>query len=376
MKALKSMLSEGRFAYKTITLSVLAAATCLCSSAAAQACAAAGNAGIIPVQGQTLCIDPGGSSGFPVQPPIVLQDFDDNGCDSFEYTLGINFTEQNSRYEFFGAGFPTTAGIYVSDVLPTNVPWIVDWSENEASGIQGGGLPNFYEGGEAYSYDFVNNDTIDNYTSFWIAGENPSLGPSGQVAQAAQGLGAPWWLGHALAIESSTPQFPAGSQQFIGGPNSVGTSVNGYYGAPVFGYPDGFGIGQVDGKANPLSDDDIWSWEQNLYDGIGIANAFQSPAASYWNSQLQQIQSLAAANGVPVSNYYPNTFSSTYCTFSPTGSGNNGYGNGFWITAYNTGTANFNNNGFASVDPSTGAWIYNWSYATALCNRASNTMPQ
>jgi hypothetical protein len=34
--------------------------------------------------------------------------------------------------------------------------------------------------------------------SFWIAGENPSLGSNGSVAQMKRYNGAPWWFGHAL----------------------------------------------------------------------------------------------------------------------------------------------------------------------------------
>ncbi|MGA2652108.1 MAG: hypothetical protein ABSF28_16365 [Terracidiphilus sp.] len=357
-----------RFAKHFLILSLLVLSTFLCPPAAAQSCAAISNGGIIPAQGQTLCIDPAGSANLPVMPPIELVQFDDNTCDTFNYTLSVDFYEQGSNYLF--SGDETTAGYYESpDDLPGGTPWIVDWTENEESGVQGNGLPNFYEGGEAYALEYLNDDSLVSDVSFWIAGENPSLGTTGSVAQAASSFGAPWWLGHALTIEST-------SEQFIGGASSVATETYGYYGAPVYGYPDGFGIAQVDGKGNNLSDDDVWSWEQNLYDGIGIANSFQTPAVNYWNSQLALAQALATKNNVPISTYYPSTFTSTYCTFTPTGTGRNAYGTGFWITAYNTGTGNFDNNGFASVNPTTGTWAYNWTYASNVCSRASSTMPQ
>jgi len=337
------------------------------------ACAAVSNGGIIPAQGQTLCINAAGSANvnLPVMPSIELVQFDDNSCDVFNYTLTVGFAEQGPQYLL--PGEETTAGYYESGDMPGNTPWIVDWTENEMNGIQGNGLPNYYEGGGAYALAWANGDDLVSNVSFWIAGVNPTLGTSGQVAQAAQSYGAPWWYGHELTEESSVTK--STTQQFLGGANSAETQVYGYYGAPVYGYPDGFGIAQVDGKYNSLSDSDLWSWEQNLYDGIQILNGFQTPAQNYWNTQWAQWQAWAAhASPQAASQNYPQPLSCGSGNFTATGTGNNQYYNLYWITAYNQGTVG-DNNAWGSVDPTTGVWVYNSSYATSVCSTPSFTLP-
>lgn len=363
-------------AYLSTMFALCLLLTVVCCPVDAQSCATLSNGGIIPVQGQALCISPsGGSSTLPIMPPVELVQFDDNECDTFAYVLGVSFYEQGPNYLF--PGETTTAGYYSSENqvgdLPGGTPWIVDWTDNETSGNQGAGLFDYYEGGTGYADAYMNGGLVSD-VQLTIAGVNPSLGTGGQVAQLAQSFGAPWWFGHLLTVESSPSK--STTQQFFGGANSVGTQMYGYYGAPVYGYPDGFGLAQVDGKWNPLSDSDVWSWAQNLYDGIQIANGFQATAQNYWPGQWRQWQAWAVnASPQAQAQNYPQQLTCGSATFTATGTGNNQYYNLFTITAYNQGSIT-DNNAWASVNPITGVWTYNTSgYAQTVCSTSSYTLP-
>jgi hypothetical protein len=370
-------------------LALVCGALLLCEPALAQCANPDGFTPTYPQDNQITCIWPTGTGinlNAPVMPNLFIVQTDDDSCDTFQYTLTVSFTEPLS-WSSSGvpnSGYPlSTYGYYESTSLNANVPWVVDWMSNQ-SPANGTPANNFgYEGGLAQETYQMNGDG-NNWTGpgFWIAGVNPSLDPNGSVAQAmlysqtATPPGAPWWYGHALAIESKTPGVSNGTQQFYQGQGAVSASTFSagyYYGAPVYGWPDGFGIAQVDGSANPLTDDDFWSWSINLFDGIAIANGPQSRANNFWQDQLELAQNLASSQGKAISTYYPQAFSSTYCSFTATGSGQAGYGNGFWITAYNAGGPTYNN-AFASVNPNTGTWVYNWAYTTAVCNRQTDTI--
>lgn len=293
---------------------------------------------INPTPGQITCISAiGAGPDFisPAMPPIGLFETDDNTCDTFQYTLTVSFSQSGVSDPVWPQG---TFGFYQSAAgLEANVPWIVDWTLNLDPE---NGLTGFYEGGVAQETYNINGAGNQLGTGFWIAGVNPSLGPSGVVAQQMQLDSAPWWFGHALSTESyGGMQFYYGttsaSTQSGGTPGSLGA---GYFGAPVFGPPDGFGIAQVDGSsgANTLYDEDFWDWSQNLFDGIEIAYEALSPAQTYLGGQVTDMSIYTSARGLAPIYPAPENYSSI-CSFTYPGSGNSAYYNLEWITDYNGG---------------------------------------
>lgn len=336
----------------------------LCQTGHAQ-CGSPFSGDINPTQDQVTCISATGAGPnfiSPAMPTIGLFQTDDNTCDTFQYTLTVSFSQQ-------GVSIPTwpqsTFGYYESaSGMGANVPWIVDWTLNLDPE---NGLTGFYEGGVAQETYNINGSGNALGTGFWIAGVNPSLGPSGAVAQQMQLDSAPWWFGHALSKESfGGMQFYYGatsaSTQSGGTPGSVGV---GYFGAPVFGPPDGFGIAQVDGSSgtNTLYDEDFWDWSQNLFDGIGIAYESLPSSQAYLQAQIVAMNK-AVGHSIPAP-IYPNSFNVGVCQFSYPGSGNGAYYNGEWITEYNGGNFATWNGTF---------WTYRTTYLNGLCSNTSQTI--
>ena len=292
----------------------------------------------------------------------VLSYAGSGGTCSSEYIMELDF-----QGDSFGNG--QSYGYYDSGSLPANSQWIVNWSSNQ------GDVGEYSEGGNGDLED-LEDGGLANEFAFSVWGQNPS---TGSITTALGSLGPPWWYGHTLTYETSSANPPVGNIQFY-----LGSGPTGYLGSPVFGGPDGFGLSQLDGSPNAnaslVTDDSLWTWTTNLMYGVQVANGAQSAGASYWASQLQQIGNLAATLRVPISTFYPKTFSTTYCSFAPAGTGRGAYSNGYGVVGYNAGPAvgkTGDNYSFASVNPSTGQWYYyDWGYATSVCNSQSYTMPQ
>ncbi len=341
---------------KIATLVLILLGLALCRPAHAQCANAGGLYTVTPSQGQAVCIWPTGTGpygDFPLMPALEIVESDDNDSDCFDYSLTVSFNQANVSNSTYPQ---STYGYYESGDLGANDPWIVDWSNN-LEPVSG---PNtMYEGGIAQvNYEINGDDNGDQGPAFWIAGMNPSLGSSGAVAAMERYFGAPWWYGHVLTQESSNQQFRYGS-------DAAGLLSGDFYGAPVFGPPDGFGIAQVDASsgANTLSDGDFWDWTQNLFDGINIANDALSPAQTYLQTQINNMNKSVALEGIgPV---YPNAFSAGACSFSYPGGGNGAYYNGEWITEYNGGH-------FATWNGS--SWSYRTTYLSNVCSQPSQTI--
>jgi hypothetical protein len=317
------------------------------AQARAQSC---NNSGSI-VQGGSYCISATSASGNNPQMPVLSFGGSGSACETYSYLLELDFAQYGDMYangESYGA--------YSSGALAGNVVWIVDWSSNSGDAGQYG------EGGNGDLYDIVDDTDYD----FVVWGQNPSSSSITSFLN-QPGVKPPWWFGHTLTQESGNRQFyPSASQ------------TNGYYGPPIFGQPDGFGLVQFDGssKANAplLTDNILWTWTSNLLLGVAVANGFQAQAQSFWNLNWSQWNAWAAQYPQLASAQYPRSLACGPVTISPTGSGNSQYYNLFQITAYNQGSIN-ENNAWASVNPQTGVWTYNSAYATLVCSRPSYTLP-
>jgi hypothetical protein len=296
-------------------------------------------------------------------------------CDTVDYTLELDFAQAGDT-----AGNGQSYGFYDSGTIPGNSVWFVNWSLNE------GDAGEYGEGGNA-SLEVVEDGMDIGSLSFSVAGQTPT---TANITALATQLNPPWWFGHALTLESSNQQF-----------NPISSNKSGYYGAPIFGPPDGFGVAQIDGVGNPtlLTDDIIWTWTLNLAAGINLASDAEAGAASYWAIQYQQLTNYAAAHNQPKSAYYPDQFPdptdhplppnmksfTNYCgTFSPDGTARTAYSNGYGLVGYNAGNPATpvkggllgDNKGFASFETSSGGWNYfDWNYVYYVCNQPSLTLP-
>jgi hypothetical protein len=271
------------------------------------------------------CISATGSSGNNPQMPVLSYGGLGSACDTYSYTLELDFSQPGDSY-----GNGQSYGVY-EDTEAGNVPWIVDWSLNE------GDVGQYAEGGNgSFEIDF---DGVDNYDefSFFVYGQNPSTGPTGNIATYLKTLNPPWWFGHALTQESTNRQFYIWNSQFD--PSET------YTGTPVFGKPDGFGLAQVDGSGaaqkSLLTDNVMWTWTTNLVTGVSIANGKLPNALAYLNNQAALMVKTLQSLNIPTANYpsyypAPENYSSI-CSFTYPGAGNNAYYNLEWITEYNTG---------------------------------------
>jgi hypothetical protein len=62
---------------------------------------------------------------------------------------------------------------------------------------------------------------------------------------------------------------------------------------PVFGPPSGFGIMQID---PPTSELDLFSWVQNVADGVAKAQNLETSATTFWKRQVYQYKQWVKAN--------------------------------------------------------------------------------
>ncbi len=100
-------------------------------------------------------------------------------------------------------------------------------------------------------------------------------------------------------------------------------------GMPLWGNPDGIGIGQYEAAQNAAMYWDYFSWSQNVIDSTALLWSYQSRAYNYWQTQL-----INAAYAPP-----PWTWAGQYCPMFgyPAGPGYADYGDTEWMTAYNAG---------------------------------------
>ncbi|MGA2754200.1 MAG: hypothetical protein ABSE53_10545 [Terracidiphilus sp.] len=282
-------------------------------------------------------------SGNNPEMPVLTYQGTGNACDTYSVTLDLEFRQP-------GDSDPNawTIGIYSSGNLQGNVPWTVDWRQNQ------GDIGQYAEGGDGeIDYALNGSDYGPDYVDFYVYGQNPS---TSSITAALGTLGPPWWYGHALTWES-------GNQQFLPGWDSTDT----FLGPPVWGYPDGFGLSQLDGSpsANPtlVTDNSIWTWTTNLIYGVQVASGHRAAAQAHFQQQMTLM--LNNTGGSP---QYPNPVSG-YCQFTWNGTGNNAYWNADWINLYN--------GGYWETWTGTG-WSYgsatNPNYTPNVCSQPSYTI--
>ena len=328
---------------------------------------------VVPCTGQTpqFCnnIDslyPGGqyciaattlwSGNNPEMPVLTYQGNGDSSCNSYSYTLELDFSQPGDSY-----GNAQSFGLYQSGQNPGNVPWTVNWSGNQ------GDIGQYSEGGNGWIDLSVNGSVYDGF-DFQVWGQNPT---NQSVAAYIASLGAPWWYGHTLTWETLSDHrnwtgiYAPGNIQFLFGMDPTGT----YLGKPDWGYPDGFGLSQLDGSpgANPnlLTDSSLWTWTTNLTYGVQVANANWMGAYFHTLNNLSQMLIDTQNAGSPPQ--YPAAIGG-FCNFTWNGTGNNAYWNADWINRYNGGYwANWTGT----------AWSYgssfNPNYTTNVCGQPSYT---
>jgi hypothetical protein len=266
--------------------------------------------------GGLYCIAATGVTGNNPQMPVLTY-FSNVGngstCDTSEYLVELDFAQPGDSYSN-GESY----GLYDSGPIAANVQWVVDWSQNQ------GDIGEYSEGGNGWIDVYENGNYYDGF-DFNVWGQNPTY--SSITTYLRSGLNPPWWYGHALTKESS-------NQQFIVGTLTSPTAE--YFGTPLWGYPDGFGLSQLEGSAHPnlLTDDSLWTWTTNLMYGVQVANSTQSAASSHFANQMLLMYSYTSGNGL--SPNYPTSIGG-YCNFSWNGTGNNAFWNADWINYYNGG---------------------------------------
>jgi hypothetical protein len=293
------------------------------------------------------CISATSLTGNNPQMPQLTYGGNFAACDTAQYIMELDFAGPGSYLN--GESY----GLYdVGAGIPGNVTWIVDWSQNL------GDVGNYSEGGNGQLWAFDNGVQTDDF-QFFVYGQNPSFG---SITAVLGSLGAPWWYGHTLTWETLVANPPYGNTQFYYSFDPTFT----YIGSPVWGYPDGYGLSQLDGSsgANPLllTDDSLWTWTTNLAYGVQVANQNQTAAYNHFQNQFQQMLSDTA--GTP---QYPNPIYG-YCNLTGTSLGSN-YWNADWINKYNGGYwATWTGSGW-SYGNST-----NPTYTINVCNQPSHTI--
>jgi hypothetical protein len=283
-----------------------------------------------------------------------------NACDTYSYTMELAFSQPGDSY-----GNGQSYGLYQSPYLSGNANWTVDWSLNY------GDVDQYSEGGigsiDVYDWTLNPTDPI-NSLSFVVYGQNPL---TSSITAFLNNLGPPWWYGHTLTWETLSTNPTGAGYGYTGNVQFYGVAQFGpgmqYTGTPVWGYPDGFGLSQLDGSthANPslVTDNSLWTWTTNLMYGVEVANRNQTAAYSHFQQQLANM--LQATGGSPE---YPSAVGG-YCNLTWNGTGNNAYWNADWINLYNGGTWETWNGSGWSYGNST-----NPTYTTEVCNSQSWTI--
>jgi len=188
--------------------------------------------------------------------------------------------------------------------------------------------------------------------SFVVKGTNSA--PS-QVQGWSQRWFTPWFWPQLLNQESFGLQYAAST--FSTGSNGTNTNQN-VIGMPLWGSPDGIGIGQFDGSTYQLSYSDYFSTNQNIQDSLGELDSYQQPAIDYINSQVTVANSYGdqpPAYNIPGQN----------CGTFGTG-GNRPLSDAEWMTKYNGGNV-------VKYVPPTATTPSNWSprleYVTGVCSQ-------
>ncbi len=292
------------------------------------------------------------SGNNPMMPSLSIGG--GSGRCTSEYVMELDFAQPGDPSAIPG-GNGESYGFYDSGSLPGGSQWIVNWKSN------GGDVGQYSEGGHGDLQDFEDGTMVDEFP-FIVYGQNPGL-PS--ITAVIASLGAPWWYGHTLTWETLSANLPQGNVQFYSGTDPSNT----YVGSPAWGYPDGFGLSQLDGSpsANPLllSDNSLWTWTTNLLYGVQVANGNAGLAYSHFQAQMNAMYAYTGSNGLPPQ--YPNPVNG-YCNLTGTSLTSN-YWEADWINKYNGGFwANWTGSGW-SYGNST-----NPTYTTNVCNQPSHTI--
>lgn len=304
-------------------------------------------------QGGQYCI----SGGTSPQMPTLTYAGSSGACSS-EYIAELDFAQPGDS-----DGNGESYGYYDSGLLPADTQWTVNWSLNQ------GDVGEYSEGGNGDLQDLEDGNSANEFT-FQVYGQNPSLD---SIITLLDDFGPPWWYGHTLTWETLAANPTGSGYGYLGNVQFYGVDQFGpgmtYTGTPVWGYPDGFGLSQLDGSpgANPslVTDDSLWTWTTNLMYGVQVANQTQSAAYNHFSSQMSLMLADTSSQGLPPN--YPNPVGG-YCNFTWNGTGNNAYWNADWINKYNGGYwANW-----------TGSrWSYgnstNPNYTPNVCNQPSYT---
>lgn len=318
-------------------------------------------------QGGQYCIEATNpTTGNNPWMPVLSYSYGQGSCNT--YTLELDFQQPNNSnlnsgsFGVYHSSDPGQAG----GSLPGNVPWIVNWSLNDADEGE------YSEGGNGGVSTYLSTGyagTIE----FQVWGQNPT---TASITSLLNQLGAPWWYGHALTWETLGANPTGAGYGYLGNVQFYGLSQFGpgmaYTGTPTFGGPDGFGLSQLDGSpgANPslVTDDSLWTWTTNLMYGVQVASQNQNSANNYFEAQYTQWLNDTGGNS-----QYPEAIPG-YCNLSVNGTGNNAYWNADWIQMYNGGH-------WATWNGPTVGWTYHAppspsspQYPFGVCSQQSYTI--
>jgi hypothetical protein len=216
----------------------------------------------------------------PVMPKLVAKLKSSNG----QALTGK--VQWNITADYVGPDDPSTDYSFVlSGSLTASQSWTIPFKTNFI------GADPYYGGGATIKATY--NGVAPKPFSFCIDGTNPD--PDDIHDQ----IGPTPWYAYPIAEQEST------LRQFV-------KKKNGEW-DPVWGPPHGFGIMQVD---PPRKQADLFSWTQNITDGIDVLDTKSDNADDFWDSQVDQYNAFIAANSGQAKKYpHPANKAVASCTF-------------------------------------------------------------
>lgn len=237
-----------------------------------------------------------------------------------------------------------------------------------------------FRGGEMTLTYKLNNQAIAQEYKFYVRGYNPSK--SAVYAYAENNFPAsytPWFYKKLMVHESGSGNVSEMLQFNIGG--TVSPSPSSIAALPNWGYPDGWGIMQLDysGSGTTTAEKCLWNWKNNVEKGLDILNdKFTATSTSeigrgaeqFWNDQVTQYNAYCTA--LPDENVAsPDITQYSNVTFSYDLEEGKSYQDAIWIKMYNGASPNYLSFNYRIIgenqfEPGSGYWAFHRTNADGI----------
>jgi len=178
--------------------------------------------------------------------------------------------------------------------LPNANKWNIDFGETFCGGKA---VINFFD---------ESNNQIGQFI-FHIRGKNPTRATVyDYITQ--HSYDSEYWFFRRIAIHESNSENDTGYLHQFGVGTTYGTNLNGHGlpGLPIIGYPQGFGIMQIDnfllnGVETLASKDEVWNWQRNIDRGYFVLNLKKGQTIIDINKEKSEIKTIFESNPNSVS---------------------------------------------------------------------------